>query len=182
MIKTFWTLLVVFSAAASAQPFGAGLKLGTTLTDALSSARGFSLPSDHQLIVGPYVEVRLPFGFSVEADALYESAIFSSVYTGGSTWQFPVLAKYKFLKGPVRPYVEGGPSFSHITDLAEIPALNHRSNYGIVLGAGIEVKLLVLRISPEVRYNGWTLQNIQDPLGFFQSNRNQAMFQVGIGF
>jgi hypothetical protein len=182
MNKTFLTLLV-FSAAASAQPFGAGVKLGTTLTDALSSARaGFTLPSDHHFLAGPYVEVRLPLGFSVEADALYESSIFSSVYNGGSTWQFPVLAKYKLLKGPIRPYVEGGPSFSRITDLAEIPALNHRSNFGIVLGAGLEIKLLVLRISPEIRYNGWTLQNIQDPAGFFHSNRNQAMFQVGFGF
>jgi opacity protein-like surface antigen len=182
MKKTFWTLFVL-SAAAQAQPFGAGVKLGTTLTDALSSAHaGFTLPSDRHFLAGPYVEVRLPLGFSVEADALYESTLFSSVYNGGSTWQFPVLAKYKFFKGPIRPYVEGGVAFSHITDLAEIPALNHRSNFGLVLGAGLELKLLVLRISPEIRYNGWTLQNIHDPAGFFQSNRNQAMFQVGIGF
>jgi opacity protein-like surface antigen len=187
MTKTFWTLLVFSALACSTsawgQPFGAGIKLGTTLTDALASAHsGFTLPGSNHLIVGPYVEVRLPAGFSVEADALYESAIFNSVYTGGSTWQFPVVAKYKLLTGPVRPYVEGGVSFSHITDLAEIPALSHSSNFGIVLGAGLEVKLLVLRISPEIRYNGWTLQSIQDPAGFFHSNRNQAMFQVGFGF
>jgi Outer membrane protein beta-barrel domain len=181
MTKTFWTLLVLCSAA-SAQPVGAGLKLGTTLTDALSVAPGFHLANDHHLIVGPYLEVRLPWGFSVEADVLYQTALLNGVYSGGATWQFPVMAKYKFLKGPVRPYVEGGPSFSHIADLAEIPALNHRSNYGITLGAGIEVKVLVLRLAPEVRYNGWTLKNIQDPLGQFESNRNQAMFLIGIGF
>jgi len=180
MKKTFLTF-IVFSAAGWAQPFGVGLKLGTTLTDALSSARGFTLANNHHLIAGPYVEVRLPLGISVEADALYESGIFSGVSTG-STWQFPVVAKYKLLKGPVRPYVEGGVAFSRITDFAELPALNHQSNFGLVLGAGIEVKVLVLRISPEVRYNGWTLQNIQDPAGLFQSNRNQAMFQVGFGF
>jgi len=182
MTKTFWTLLVVFSAPAFAQPFGAGLKLGTTLTDALAVAPGFHLSNDHHLVVGPYVEVRLPLGLSVEADALYETSLFNSVYTGGATWQFPVMAKYKLFKGPVRPYIEGGVAFSHISDLAEIPALNHRSNYGIVLGAGVEVKLLVLRISPEIRYNGWVFQNLQDPLGQFQSKKNQAMFQVGIGF
>ena len=182
MTKTFWTLLVVFSAAAAAQPVGAGVKLGTTLTDALAIVPTFHLSNAHQLVVGPYVEVRLPLGFSVEADALYETSLFSSVYTGGSSWQFPVLAKYKFFKGPVKPYVEGGVAFSHISDLAEIPALNHRSNYGIVLGAGVEVKVLLLRISPEIRYNGWVFKNLDDPLGQFQSNRNLAMFQVGIGF
>jgi len=181
MKKAFLTLLV-FSAAAFAQPFGVGVKLGATLTDALTAARGFTLTNDHHLIAGPYVELRLPLGFSVEADALYESAIFNDVLTGGATWQFPVVAKYKLLKGPVRPYIEGGVSFSRITDLAEIPSLNHRNNFGLVAGAGLELKLLVLRVSPEIRYTGWTLESIQDPAGLFHFNRNQATFQVGFGF
>ena len=93
MKSTFLTFLV-FSAGAWAQPFGVGLKLGTTLTDALSSARGLTLPSDQHLIAGPYFEVRLPLGLAVEADALYESGIFSALSNGASTWQFPVVAKY----------------------------------------------------------------------------------------
>ena len=178
-MKTF-LLLPVFAAIVSAQPFGAGLKLGTTLTDAVS----FKLPggSNHNFVVGPYVELKLPAGFALEAEALYESGLFSSVATGGSTWQFPVMAKYKFGNGLVRPYAEGGIAFSHITDLANIPELNHRSNFGIVLGGGLEIHALFLRITPEVRYNGWALQNIQSPLGLFQSNRNQAAFLVGFGF
>jgi hypothetical protein len=175
-------LLLLFSGLAAAQPFGAGLKVGTTLTDAINSIPSFSVPNDRHFIAGPYVEVRLPFHLAVEADALYESSLFSSVLSGGSTWQFPVLAKYRLLGGPIRPYIEGGPSFSRITDIAEIPALNHRSNYGIVLGAGIELKLLFLRVAPEVRYNGWALKNIESPTGQFESNRNQALFLVGIGF
>ncbi len=172
---------MIFSAAASAQPFGAGLKLGTSLTDAVSAVQGYPASSSRPLIVGPYVEVRLPLGFAVEADALYESSALPSAISGGSSWNFPVLAKYRFAKGPVRPYVEGGPSFSHLSDIAEIPALNHRSNFGITLGAGIEVKLLFLRVAPELRYTGWALTSIESP-GQFQSNRNQATFTVGIGF
>ena len=179
-MKTF-LFLPVFATILSGQPFGAGVKLGTTLTDALS----FHVPgsgSNHNLLVGPYMELRLPAGFAIEADALYESSVFPSVTTGGSSWQFPVMAKYKFAKGIVRPYVEGGVAFSHITDLADIPDLNHRSNFGIVLGGGLEIHALFLRITPEVRYNGWAVKNIQSPAGLYESNRNQAAFLVGFGF
>jgi hypothetical protein len=182
MKQTFLCLLV-FAGAAAAQPFGAGVKLGTTLTDAISSLPSFPIPNSNHFIVGPYVEVRLPFGLSVEADALYMQDLYDSLNSGsGSTWQFPVLLKYKFLKGPIRPYVEGGPAFSHIADIAEIPSLNHRSNFGIVLGGGVEVKLFKLRVSPEVRYNGYALTNFEEPSGLFQSNRNLATFTVGVGF
>ncbi|HEY7336045.1 MAG TPA: outer membrane beta-barrel protein [Bryobacteraceae bacterium] len=179
MIRTFCGFLFLSSLAA-AQPFGAGLKLGTTLTDTISSLPSIHIVNSNHFIVGPYAEVRLPFGLSVEGDALYEKGLFDNVSDGGSTWLFPIVAKLKFLKGPVRPYIEGGPTFSHIADIAEIPELNHRSNFGIVLGAGVEVKVLVLRISPEVRYYGFALTNIE---GLdFHSNRNQATFTLGVGF
>jgi len=187
MQKTFLNLFVfssvVFPGLAAAQPFGAGVKLGTTLSDAISSIPSFPLPTGQHFIVGPYVEVRLPFGLAVEGDALYQHNLYEGVSTGsGSTWQFPILLKYRFLKGPIRPYVEGGPAFSHITDIAEIPSLNHRSNFGIVLGGGIEVKVWKLRVAPEGRYNGFALTNIESPAGLFQSNRNLATFTLGVGF
>ena len=171
-------LLIFFSGVAAAQPFGFGLKLGSTLTDTISG----NVPNGSHFIVGPYAEVRLPLSLALEVDALYEHGLYDNVTPGGSTWQFPVLAKYKLLKGPVKPYIEGGPAFSHISDLRELPQLNHRSNYGIVLGVGVEVKVLVLRVSPEIRYNGWAFQNISSPAGLYQSNRNQATFTLGIGF
>ncbi len=172
--------LFVLAGLASAQPFGAGIKLGGTVTDALS----FKVPgpSSKNFIVGPYVELRLPAGFSLEADALYQSGIYSAIPSGGSEWQFPILAKYKFAKGPLRPFLDGGISFSHITDIPNIPDLNHNSNFGIVAGAGLEIHAVFLRISPEVRYTGKTLKNIQNPLGLYESNRNQVAFLVGLGF
>ena len=186
MKKTFRTIFVLgvfaFSSHVWAQPFGAGLKLGTTLTGAISSIGSESIPNSANVIVGPYVELRLPFGFSVEGDALFYPGLYSNAPSGGSLWQFPILAKYKFLKGPIRPYIEGGPSFSHVYDVATLPDILHNSNYGITLGGGVELKLLALRLAPEIRYNGFVFTNLQDPLGFFKSNRNQAVFLVGIGF
>ena len=182
MKQTFYAF-IVFAGLAAAQPFGAGVKLGTTLTDALFSLPSFPLPNGAHFIVGPYVEVRLPLHLAVEDDALYEHGLYEGVSAGsGSTWQFPILLKYRFLGGPIRPYVEGGPTFSHISDIAEIPSLNHRSNFGITLGGGVEVKDFKLRVAPEVRYNGFTLTNIENPAGLFHSNKSLATFTLGIGF
>jgi len=169
-----------------AQPFSAGLKVGASFTDAISIPGGgpidTSINNGH-FIIGPYGEVRLPGGFSVEIDALYRS--FSSSYRGepqvtGGNWEFPVLAKYKLLKsGPVKPYVEGGLVFSHLTgsDLN----VAHATNDGITLGAGIEIHALFLRISPEIRYDGFFFHDFTSN-SFVQSNRNQPMVLVGIGF
>ena len=174
--------LFLISTVAAAQPLGVGVKIGATLNDAISAIGNASVPSNHSFIIGPSLDLRLPFGFGVELDALYESGLYSSTLNGGNTWQFPIMAKERLLKGPVRPYIEGGVSFSHITDLKEIPDLNHRNNFGIVLGAGVDIKLLILHITPEIRYNGWALKNIQSVPGFFESNQNQATLLVGFGF
>jgi opacity protein-like surface antigen len=185
MKHLLWTLILFpafFSTRAAAQPFGVGVKLGSTLNNAITATSTLSIPDDHHFIVGPYFEVRLPFGFSAELDALHESSLYSSVVNGGSTWQFPLMAKYKLLKGPVKPYIEGGIAFSHITDLQNLPDLNHTGNFGVVLGGGVEVKLLAPRISAEIRYNGWAFKNIQSPTGLFESNQNQVSFLLGLGF
>lgn len=185
MRKTFWTLLVVSAAAfgpsAAAQPFGLGVKLGSTLTNSVSSAESETVPNSATLIAGVYAEVRLPLGFSIEGDALYYPSIYSAQAGGGSLWQFPILAKLKFLKGPVRPYLEGGPAYSHLADVKTLPDLLNSSNFGITLGAGVELKILALRLSPELRYNGVVLRNLETPQGF-ESSRNQAVFLLGIGF
>ena len=181
-LLAFVVALAGAAAPAQAQPFGAGLKLGATLTDAISSAQNESVPNAASLIVGPYVEIRLPAGFSVEGDALYYPSLYSSLVGGGSVWQFPILAKLRLLKGPIRPFIEGGPAYSHLSDVTTLPNLLHSSNFGITLGGGVELKLFALRISPEIRYNGFIFTNIQSPLGYFESNRNQAVFLVGFGF
>jgi opacity protein-like surface antigen len=187
MPRTFRNVFVwsvfLLSPCAVAQPFGVGVKLGATLTNAVTSFESASIPNSANLIVGPYAELRLPLGFSIEGDALYFPGLYSNAAGGGgSVWQFPILAKFKFLNGPVRPYVEGGPAFSHVSEVKELPDLLHNANYGITLGAGVEVKVLALRISPEIRYNGFLFTNVESPLGLFKSNRNQAVLMVGLGF
>lgn len=181
MTKLFAFFLI--AAAAYAQPFGAGLKIGGPLTDAASLAQGSpdAFVNTNHYLVGPYGEVRLPGGFAVEVDALYRSFNYALRGVPGSNgnWEFPVMAKYKLLKGPVKPYIEGGLLLSHLTgsDLN----IAHASNYGVTLGAGLEIRALVLRISPEIRYDGFFFHDFSNN-SFVQSNRNQAMVLVGIGF
>lgn len=192
--RTFRLILVfgLFLSVAAAQPVIGGLKIGAPLTDAFSIANGPTTlgaltANANDYTLGPFVEVRLPFQFSIEADALYRGYNFSvaGASTHASSWDFPIVAKYHFFKGPVKPYVEGGLDFSHLgtfetlPDITQVVPPNHNSNFGIVLGAGVQLNLLVLRISPEIRYTGDALKNFS---GVLDSNRNQLAFLVGIGF
>lgn len=191
--KTF-LFAFVLGGAAYAQPVIAGVKVGVPFTDAFTNntnndavelllqpqevLRG----SGSSYTIGPFVEVRLPFNFSIEADALYRSLKFTETAVGSSStsqWDFPILAKYRFLKGPVRPYVAGGLDFNHVSGIVNLVTANHNTSFGVALGAGVEIHALVMRISPEIRWTGDALKNFS---GVVSSNQNQVALLVGIGF
>ena len=102
----------------------------------------------------------------------------ASISASGRSWEFPVVVKHKLLVGPVRPYFEAGLSFQHLSDI-RLVGVNHNSNCGIVAGGGLELRLGASRISPEIRYTGWTLRNFDSVV---QSHRNQVTLLFGIGF
>lgn len=182
--------LILFTCALGvAQPFSAGLKVGGPLTAAAALANGASPDggvTSGDYVIGPYVQINLPGRFAVEVDGLYRDFSYSAVgalgqpFTGSNgQWEFPVLAKYKLLSGPVKPYVEGGLVLSHLTgsdlDIA------HSSNYGVTVGAGVEIHALFFRLMPEIRYDGFFFHDFSSN-SLVQSNRNQVMVLVGIGF
>jgi len=140
-------------------------------------------------IVGPMVELRLPLHLSVEVDGLYRPLNYTSadVLPDGSlngvspatvvTWEFPVLAKYKFSARRVKPFAELGPSFRTAGNLNSAAP----SNYGGTIGAGVEARLRKLKIAPAVRYTRWAPDHFQfgqPPRSFL----NQAEFVVGFSF
>lgn len=192
MIKTFLLIFVLVSAA-SAGPISAGLKIGGPLTEALTTQPPY-LDTSGILVIGPTVELNLPFGFGIELDALYRrykydvSPAFLSGPASAGSWEFPLLAKFRLTGGPLRPYVVGGPTFGRLYDLKQGLTTNplelrHRSNVGLTLGAGLEVRAIVIRISPEIRWTGWANRYFdQNDPGRLQFNRNQATFLVGITF
>jgi hypothetical protein len=141
--------------------------------------------------VGGLIELNLPLHLSVETDALYRplNYAWSFSYTnpnglGGSvhpsvtviTWEFPVLAKYRFPMRLVKPFFEAGPSFRAASNLnATSP-----SNHGVSAGGGIELAFRRLKIAPEVRYTRWAADQLSKP--WAMTDPNQAEFLVGLSF
>jgi hypothetical protein len=213
-------VLLIACSAASAESFGwanfsAGIKAGVPVSEPfyweelMAGAQEIQLYSaSKQYIVGPMVEVRLPFGLAVEADGLYRPVTVSQSHqyvptfgystptiflsrdsTNVSTWEIPVLAKYRFKLLPfLRPYVEAGPDFRKT-----VGALySWEAGNGLTAGGGVEIKVLKVRIAPEVRYIRWGPDSQEPPLTtilgttFLQlplpSRRDQVEFLVGFSF
>jgi hypothetical protein len=141
--------------------------------------------------------------------------------TTSGAWEFPLLAKYHFPTKIVRPYVAAGIAWNTLSALTQtitqtvIPTgvtstsrtsnpmeLGHKTVTGFVAGFGVDLHLLFLNISPEIRYTRWGSQQfvfltpvfaeigpgvgiVPVPptlLGTIQSNQNQAEFLVGFTF
>lgn len=198
LMRTF-CLYLFFIGTASAQFFSAGVKFGIPATDPFQNLT-FTSPTTTDLIIHSYssskkfvaggmVEVHLPFGFSVEADGLYRPLrlITDTTITGQpgmgrdsvnyTSWEVPVVGKYRFLHTPlVKPYVAAGPNFRFL----DAPLDHFMSGKGFALGAGVEIKALRLRISPEIRYTRWGSDS-----GYTyntKSNQNQVELLAGVTF
>jgi hypothetical protein len=141
-------------------------------------------------IAGGMVEVRLPLHLSVEVDGLYHELEFTDAFIEPNgalnsvspatvvTWEFPVLAKYRFSLPLVKPFVEAGPSFRTSGNLnSTLP-----SNHGFTAGVGVEAHPWKLRIAPQIRYTRWAGDR-RSPYSFAPSTvPDQVQFLVGIPF
>jgi Outer membrane protein beta-barrel domain len=200
LLKNTTATLFIFATASFAQilgPVSVGVKAGIPVTDAFSNTAigpNQSLYSNSQnYILGPSVELRLPYRLSVEFDALYRpltfgtstativngSPVLSTSSTTLSTWEFPLLVKYHFAaEHRVKPYVDLGPSFR-----AGAQQLSYLSNSGVTTGLGADLKVPFVRLSPEFRYTHWSGDGAHNataaPLG---SRLDQVEFLFGISF
>ena len=166
----------------------------------------------NRYIVGVTGEARLPFGLGVEVDILYRHFRYSSssgvsslttnitnIDTTSGAWEFPILAKYRFKGKIIRPFVDGGVAWDKLSGLTQTvksvvatvtsskttssPAeLANSTTRGYVLGGGVDVKVLKLHISPEVRLTRWGAKHFIDPAGLVDSKQTQAEFMVGLTF
>jgi opacity protein-like surface antigen len=205
-------LFLFGAASAFGQLFSYGVKAGVPLTDFLNTAESqqfaFNSTTD-RFIVGPTAELHLPFGLGVECDILYRrfdyngNGTLAGVVVGNSTtgnaWEFPLLAKYRFPTKVVHPYVDAGVAWDTLSGLTQTitdtvsnhssttttstPAeLNTTATRGFVMGGGLSVKVLVIHLSPEIRFTRWGAQHFIDPNGLLHSNLNQGEFLLGITF
>ncbi len=205
-------LFLLSAAAALAQPFTLGLKVGVPMTDFVSTAqsRNFGFNSDtKRYIIGGTAELRLPAGLGIEFDALYRRLnytgnsllvdVFESSATTGNAWEFPLLLKYRFPTRIIRPYVDAGVAWDTLTGVSSTitrtinrvtsssstsnPAeLNKTTTTGFVVGGGVDIHAIFLHISPEIRYTRWGSRHLSDVNGLLRSNQNQGEFLLGITF
>jgi opacity protein-like surface antigen len=205
-------IALLFSAplAFPAGLFSIGVKGGVPFTDAFNTATSGNLSyvtHNKYWTLGPEFDVNLPFGIGVEIDALYQRLAYESTgnvvdgvvhsATTANAWDFPLLLKWKFAPGPIRPYISVGPTFRGLSNLKQVtsffspiplggtsttssPAeLQNRFNTGFTLGGGLQ---LLGHISPEIRYTRWGWDNFRDPSGLLKTSPNQVAFLVGLTF
>ena len=205
-------VLFAGSAAAGPLGFGirGGVPL-TEFFDNVNSGNFILKSSTRRYIVGPSVELRLAGGLGVEVDALYRRFnydssfslvdIFTNNRTTGNAWEFPLLVKYRFPTPMVRPYVDAGIAFDTLSGVKQTVVSTLSSNRqtttttsgnpnelresttkGFVIGFGVDVKAVLVHVSPEFRYTRWGSSHFALPGGSSLSNQNQAEFLVGITF
>jgi hypothetical protein len=188
-----------------------GAPLGDAFKIVSNAASGRSYFQDtKRYTFGPMIDVRLPFGLGIELDALYKGMEYGytgatgglsvSSLTKGRAWEFPLIAKYRSPGVLARPYAGLGVSFRRFqglkqfitrdvpglvggkTDTGTPEELNNTFTKGVIFAGGVEIKALVVRISPELRYTRWVNHGFRDVLNVFGSNQNQIEMLIGLTF
>jgi hypothetical protein len=188
---------------ASGQFLSFGVKAGVPLTSAFSTVdtgHAAAVSYDRPYVVGPTAEVHLPFHLAFEVDALYRRNGFT-YYTSGSgfgtpfyipptinrtsvnDWQFPFMGKYERKLGPLSPFVDGGVVYRHLSAGKTVflgPDNPNTTGFGV--GGGVGLHLLLVRLTPELRYTHWFTPPFQNGNVAVHSVTNQADFLLGISF
>ena len=213
MAKSFLILLLGLATPMYSQIFSFGVKAGVPVTNAFQN--NASGTYTRRYTVGPTAEVHLPFHLAFEVDALYRrsglSASFITYQFGGppfppvegldrsrvDDWQIPFLAKWEPGAKLVRPFIDAGVTYRHvsgqtltqyfgttgtvISSQSGSPA-NSPNTAGVTVGGGISVKLRAVHVSPEIRYTHWASPPAIGTFGFEIMSANQVDFLVGFTF
>ena len=127
-----------------------------------------------------------------------------SVFRVGHSWEYPVAIQYHFsAPAMLRPYVEGGHSYNRLTgiflnpsyipynpraplpQLVSTPYATNLSRSGFLFGAGVEMRLPLIHLTPGFRYTHYDRVQLQE-LNFFGpsltmvESPNSIDFLVGI--
>ena len=189
MRRVFLFGLVLLEPAGSAQSqfLSWGVEAGVPLNDAVngfSSSTGTVSTNTGRWTLGPTVQLHLPLRLSIEVDALYRSESYQEM-TGQhllpnasiNNWQFPFLGKYDLRGGLLRPFVDAGVTFRYLSG----SGIGNPSSAGFTIGGGLTLKVLILRLSPELRYTRWNSATVLNP-AFANQSQNQADFLVGFTY
>jgi hypothetical protein len=171
-----------------AELFSFGVKGGIPLNSLIAGSTPGVIASagSNGHLIGPTIEMNLPLGFSLEADALYRPihlhliSVLQQLAPESHTYvssEIPLVGKYRFMHTPIiKPYIAGGLMFRWSTK-----QLSSLSKVGVVAGAGIELKLGSIKVSPEVRYVHWGT-DASAVSSYFGSRHNQTEALLGLSF
>lgn len=194
-------LLLLGAASAPAQSVSFGLKAGLPLRELLAAAAPGYHAATSRYTFGPALTIELPHRLRFETDLLYKrlqygfpespSAPAGGAFTSASAarWEVPLLLEYSFRRPVVRPFVGMGMSFNRVTGVGGVRTtdtrfiqVRHRGTKGFVATAGVEARLGVLRIAPEIRVTRWADRNLGVSDAPLHSNLTQAELLIGFRF
>jgi hypothetical protein len=212
-------LFLFLSVAAYAQRPSPGLKVGVPVSAvcvAESRTRfGSANVCADRYLIGPAIAVEIAGPLSLDFAALFTrmqlqggvrpASIYPSFSTqrDGTSWEFPIMGKYRLLRRRLGPFVGVGPTFRRvhfngqntIVDISGPPSgqvvtsvsdvEETRWQAGLVLGGGMELRTRFVRFSPELRYSHWVSgKACKDcgPLTLPVARSSSTMLLLGIGF
>lgn len=169
-------VLIVFAGSPLCAQLHFGVKGGAAFNDLVDTS-GNVQSRFQKWTLGPMAELDLPLGLGAEFNALYRS----TGYTTGtdftaSSWEFPLIFKYKFPGVGIRPYVGAGWSFRNIGDIPRFAA----GSQGFILSGGVRINAVLFKLSPEIRYTRWG-SGSPNPLSIV-SGQNQVEGMIGLFF
>lgn len=111
----------------------------------------------------------------------------------GRSWEFPVAVQYHFPLHLIRPYVEGGFSYNHLSDVlwsypsqfppfrppvgfVVTPSVSSVNRSGLLFGGGAEIKFRNIHLTPGLRYTRY------DKVEFFLPSPNAVDLLVKFHF
>lgn len=156
--------------------FGVGIRGGWATTEVLKTTDPSAQLKDlnNPFIIGPMVEMRLPFGFAAEVDGLYHHAEYYSPGLGPSNfsaWEIPYMAKFRFPIPVVKPFVLVGGAYRTFTRSSS-------GDNGFVTGLGIEMRTGRVRFSAEGRYLRWAASTESFQVAAFARDQGEVLFGV----
>ncbi len=198
------TLIIVSALsfnAFAASPLIFGVRGGAPITnnnpvDTFSNSLGALSPT-HRFEVGPTLGVRLPLGFSIEGDALYNRQSLDTgaqvlglnqFSTSSSSWDFPVLLKFTAGHHAIAPVFGAGMTVRHLNNFGDIGsyvfnATTSQNSVGFTASGGVRCKLGPVNITPEIRYTRWNSNSLtQAVTNFLPLSQNEASVLVGLTF
>jgi hypothetical protein len=176
--------LIAAGALTCSVSFGQSLAIGAIggmrATNDLTGEAATSVSGRY--VLGPKLDIGLPFGLGFEVDALYRRQ---------GSWEFPMLLKYKLPFPRIKPFLEAGYAprvingTVHYYTNGTTDDTDYPTSEGIVVGGGVQFGIGRLRLAPAVRYTHWNNTPVVVYFGNgpqSQSTQNQADILLGISW